>query len=313
MKRTSFAIFGLLFLFARPVAAYVPLPPTPSDEQKNAWIEMGRQNELKYGRGGTSSAPTKVLAKPTSVPPSPTPTDTLVPTETQVPTALPTIPSVSSEVAASSEQGFAQILTGWINWWSIWRQEMARVTSAIRDMVRAEITIGPDPIPASVPTLTSTVQPLSPTVTPSPIPAVDKRAEELWNKGFDVWVQKKDYAAASTYYKQALAIDPNYAPALASEGYMLGAFYDKFLEGEAMIKKAMQLDSTWAYAPYNLGLLYVVHAYSASTNTRNIPMLQQGITWLQYAVDHFPNHPDHAWFVDHLRVAQEELKRWQQE
>jgi len=139
----------------------------------------------------------------------------------------------------------------------------------------------------NTPSLTST-----PKATLTPTEKIG--ADELWQKGFNVWINNKDYVKASEYYQQALKIDPNHVPTLASYGYILGAFYNRFADGEAMLKKAMQLDPTWAYAPYNLGLLYDISGRR-----------DEGIYWLQYTVDNFSTHPDIEWFKDHLRVAKE--------
>ncbi len=114
-------------------------------------------------------------------------------------------------------------------------------------------------------------------------------AESEWNKGFDIWISTQDYQKAAVYYKKSLELDPNYPPALSSYGYLLGAFYDRPEEGITMIKKAMELDPNWAYAPFNLGLVYSINGDD-----------KNGLYWLQYTVDHFPNHPDISHFREYL-------------
>ena len=246
----------LLGLTKDVIATSAPYPPTPTKETLEKLRELGRQNELRYGRGGTTNLS----------PVTKTPTLTLTPTPTILPTSTPTPTPTTKQITN-------QLQELWVKIWSFilgWQKN------------------GP-----AVPTITPT--PTS-TSTPTPTQPSTASAQQLWQKGFDIWVGTKNYNQASIYYKQALAIDPNFVPALASYGYMLGAFYNRFNEGEAMLKKAMQLNPEWAYAPYNLGLLYDISGRR-----------EEGIYWLQYTVDHFPTHPDIDWFKDHLRVA----KEWQ--
>lgn len=139
-------------------------------------------------------------------------------------------------------------------------------------------------------------------ITPIPtitlIPTIDtQKVDQVWtlyNKGFDIWVSTKNYQTARKYYEQALAIDPNFAPALSSLGFFIGAFDNDFEKGKSMIEQAMKVDPTWPYAPYNLGLLYAVHGDDRS-----------GIYWMQYSIDQFPDNPDKEWFQEHLDAARQ--------
>ncbi|MBD3250731.1 MAG: hypothetical protein GF381_04155 [Candidatus Pacebacteria bacterium] len=62
----------------------------------------------------------------------------------------------------------------------------------------------------------------------------------------------------------------------------------------------MQLDPNWAYAPFNLGLLYVIKG----SEQKNEQLYQEGMDWIQFAVENFPNHVDNDHFREHLGVAQ---------
>jgi tetratricopeptide (TPR) repeat protein len=131
---------------------------------------------------------------------------------------------------------------------------------------------------------------LSPQV--SPAKAVNKiTATDYYWQGFDIWVTQKDPTAAAIYYKKALAINPDFAPALSSYGFLLGAFEGNPVEGEKMIRRAMELDPDWAYAPFNLGLLLDINGD-----------YREGINYVQYTVDTFPTHPDIEHFKEHLQA-----------
>ena len=130
-------------------------------------------------------------------------------------------------------------------------------------------------------------------------------AEDYYRQGFNIWVRSKDYQQAEKYYLQALEIDPDYPPALSSYGYIRGAFYQDYDYAYQNLERAMELDPTWAYAPYNMGLLYSIQA----VDEQSAALHQKGIDYVQLAVDKFPNHPDHSLFVQHLQ----EMRRYHQE
>ncbi len=153
---------------------------------------------------------------------------------------------------------------------------------------------------------------ISATKAPTPTPATALQQPEskndpwyYYNQGFSIWVQTKDYEKAAGYYQQALDIDPDFAPALSSYGFIQGAFYKKYDLAHKYLEKAQKIDPNWAYAPFNQGLLYSIQ----SLDINSAEMHQQGIDKVQFAVDNFPNHPDIDHFKEHLR----EMKRYHNE
>jgi len=126
-------------------------------------------------------------------------------------------------------------------------------------------------------------------------------AGTYYQQGLDIWLESKDYAKADDFYKKSLEIDPKYPPALASHGYIIGAFYNEFDKGKALIEEAMILDPTYVYAPFNLGILYNLNGNS-----------KKGVEMIQYAIDLNPTHPDADYFREFLANTKdmyaEELK-----
>lgn len=111
--------------------------------------------------------------------------------------------------------------------------------------------------------------------------AAKQQVATYYWQGFEELYGNQDYRKAGTLFKQALDIDPNYAPALSSYGLIQALFYGKTTEGEAMIRRAIDLDPTWAYGTHDLGLVLFVKGNKA-----------EGIKWVQYTIDTFPQHPD---------------------
>lgn len=112
--------------------------------------------------------------------------------------------------------------------------------------------------------------------------------------GFDKWINTKDFKAAGYYYKKALEIDPNYPPALSSYGFILAADENKFKEGEAYLLRAIELDPTWAYAPYNLALVYDIAGN-----------WEKSKEWIDYTTKNFKDHPDYSYFMETFATMKE--------
>jgi tetratricopeptide (TPR) repeat protein len=115
--------------------------------------------------------------------------------------------------------------------------------------------------------------------------------------GFDAWSERKDWQTAAKYYQKSLDLDPNFAPALSSLGYIKGEFMGQFDTGEAMLKKAMELDPSWAYAPFNLGILYDLHGRPSDAKH-----------YMEYTLATYPNHPDIQHFRQMYKSMQEHWK-----
>jgi tetratricopeptide (TPR) repeat protein len=73
-----------------------------------------------------------------------------------------------------------------------------------------------------------------------------------------VHVQNGDDQAAGASLDAALALDPDYAPALNQQGMLLRR-NGKFLEAEATYLKAVTASPDYALAHYNLGVLYELY------------------------------------------------------
>jgi tetratricopeptide (TPR) repeat protein len=137
-------------------------------------------------------------------------------------------------------------------------------------------------------------------------------AQRLYYKGFNVWVATKDYVTCEVYYKQALQNYPDFGPALSSQGHMYGAFHNDYEKGEKFLMRAMQMDPTWGYAPFNLGLLYDLwgmHLYldldQISRDEWWNTYHKKGEQFVQFAIDKFPTHPDNGYFRQTLKVMKE--------
>lgn len=115
--------------------------------------------------------------------------------------------------------------------------------------------------------------------------------------GFDAWIERKDWQTAAKYYQKSLDLDPNFAPALSSLGYIKGQFMGQFDTGEAMLKKAMELDPSWAYAPFNLGILYNLHGRPNDAKK-----------YMEYTLATYPDHPDISHFRQMYRSMQDHWK-----
>lgn len=141
----------------------------------------------------------------------------------------------------------------------------------------------------------------TPTFIPSPTikPTSSPSASDYYWQGFDIWVKTKDYLRAEKLYLQSLNIDPNYAPALSSYGYIRGAFYGEYQLAEKYLTQAMDIDPNWAYAPYNLALLYSIR----SVDEHSRELSQKSLDWFRFTLDKFSTHPDYEWFNQHYQAA----------
>lgn len=113
--------------------------------------------------------------------------------------------------------------------------------------------------------------------------------------GFDKWSANRDWQGAKVLYAKALEVDPNYTRALCSYGYIIGAFENQFTKGEEYIQKGMQNDPTWAYCPFNLGILKDLQG--------NWPEAKK---WMEFTVTNFANHPD----IGHFRSVYSKMKEF---
>lgn len=111
-------------------------------------------------------------------------------------------------------------------------------------------------------------------------------ASYYFELGFEKWAQIKDYETAANYYNKSLQVDSNYAPALSSYGYIIGAFYNRYDEGVDMLNRAMKLDATWEFAPFNLSLLYNLHGDYESAKY-----------WKEYTIKNFSTSPNFDYFI----------------
>ncbi len=132
----------------------------------------------------------------------------------------------------------------------------------------------------------------SPTIAVSPSLSLSsqersKMAKQFFEQGFAIRMSTDDWQKEKIYYDKALAVDPNYPPALSSRGFIYGAFEDQFDKGANMLKRAIELDPNWIYAPYNLSLLYDLHG--------DWPTSQY---WMEKALSIRPNDPDTAYFKE---------------
>lgn len=113
--------------------------------------------------------------------------------------------------------------------------------------------------------------------------------------GFDKWSANRDWQGAKVLYAKALEVDPNYTRALCSYGYIIGAFENQFTKGEEYIQKGMQNDPTWAYCPFNLGILKDLQGNWLEAKK-----------WMEFTVTNFANHPD----IGHFRTVYSKMKEF---
>ncbi len=137
-------------------------------------------------------------------------------------------------------------------------------------------------------------------------------AENNYQKGLSIWTSTKDFVEAEKYYVAALKFNPNHAPALSSYGFIRAAFYDEYETGEKFLNRALQLDPEWAYAPFNLGIMYDLEQLYYNLDQPGIKSSEwfkkrheNAIKWLEFTVDRFPDHPDRQHFKEQLQVTKE--------
>lgn len=261
-----------------------PIPSPPSQEVLDHMRELGRENELKYGSGQGSVASPVPTPEP-SLRPSPKPSPSASPLKSPAPS--------KAELEEETNDEDKSFIVSFFRKVSLWLQ---RIFTGKGNRIGKE-ELEPSPTPSLSP---------SPAAKANEKPEKTRtQAEEYYWKGFNIWVETKDYHKASEYYQKALEVDPDFAPALSSYGYLRGAFYGEYEKAEQYLKKAMQLDPNWAYAPYNLGLLYTLQG----SEMKDEQLHKKGIEWIQSAVDQFPDHPDNEHFSNHLNAA----KRYHQQ
>lgn len=137
-------------------------------------------------------------------------------------------------------------------------------------------------------------------------------AQRLYNIGFNIWVDTKDYESCEVYYQKALQNYPDFGPALSSQGHMYGAFHNDYEKGEKFLMRSMQMNPTWGYAPFNLGLLYDLWGMYLYLDLNQISRDEwwnnyhkKGEQMVQFAIDKFPTHPDIGYFRQTLKVMKE--------
>lgn len=137
-------------------------------------------------------------------------------------------------------------------------------------------------------------------------------AESNYQKGLGIWTSTKDFVEAEKYYVEALKLNSNHAPALSSYGFIRAAFYDEYELGEKFLNRALQIDPHWAYAPFNLGLLYDLEQLYYSLErpeNKSSDWLKNrheyATKWLEFTVDRFPDHPDIQHFKEQLQVTKD--------
>lgn len=135
-------------------------------------------------------------------------------------------------------------------------------------------------------------------------------------KGFNIWTETKNFLEAEKYYAESLRLDPDYAPALSSYGFIRAAFYDEYETGEKFLNRAMQIDPEWAYAPFNLGIMYdLEQLYFGLSNppAKNEEWLKKrqayAVKWLEFTVNRFPEHPD----IYHFKKQLSEMEDYYRE
>lgn len=134
-------------------------------------------------------------------------------------------------------------------------------------------------------------------------------SEDNYWKGFNVWIETKNFKEAEKYYAQSLRLNPDYAPALSSYGFIRAAFYDEYETGEKFLNRALQIDPEWAYTYLNLGLMYDLEQLYYNLDKpqdKSSEWLDNrhkyAIKWLELTVDRFPDHPDIYYFKEQLQM-----------
>lgn len=155
------------------------------------------------------------------------------------------------------------------------------------------------------------------TILPDANKTADKQSSEdnYW-QGFNIWTETKNFTEAEKYYAQALRLNPDYAPALSSYGFIRAAFYDEYETGEKFLNRAIQIDPEWAYSYLNLGLMHDLEQlyYNLDKPLDKTPEWLESrraysIKWLEFTVNRFSDHPD----IYHFREQLAEMKSFYQD
>jgi len=85
-------------------------------------------------------------------------------------------------------------------------------------------------------------------------PEMVKEAEQLYNKGFQVYLSRK-YDEAIKHFDMAIQRDPNCYMAYNGKGIAL-CFKGSFSDGMALIKKSLEIRQDFPYANFNMALAY---------------------------------------------------------
>ncbi|HEX9059942.1 MAG TPA: hypothetical protein VF941_07165 [Clostridia bacterium] len=92
----------------------------------------------------------------------------------------------------------------------------------------------------------------------------EKEAEDLYNKGFQVYLSRK-YDDAIEFYNMALSKDPNSYKSLNGKGIAL-CFQGEYDEGMILIKKALSIKPDFPYSNFNMALSYKLQKDFDSAN-----------------------------------------------
>ena len=134
-------------------------------------------------------------------------------------------------------------------------------------------------------------------------PTANVEAHQAYLKGRYFWNKRttEGYQKAGEYFRQAIAIDPNYAPAYAglSDAYQFEAFNavtrtDLHAKARVAAQKAIALDETLAEPHASLGLLAMNYDWDWATAEREFGR----------AIELNPNYATaHHWYAEYLAAV----------
>lgn len=131
-------------------------------------------------------------------------------------------------------------------------------------------------------------------------PTANVEAYQAYLKGRFFWNKRtpESYEKAAEYFRQAIAIDPNYAPAYAglSDAYQFSAYNlvsrtELYAEARVAAEKAVALDKSLAEPHASLGLLALNYDWDWATAEREF----------RRAIELNPNYVTaHHWYAEYL-------------